>query len=132
MIQHENELNQHSEGQEYLRICPSFLKRLYIVLKDINILVNEIERIGAEIRTNPSSLSDTPNFIINLNATTSHFDVATISSTKFNGNRVLKIRRKGSPKTTYINVTDNKLEPLSYSLIHPDGENGWGEEIRNL
>jgi len=82
--------------------------------------------------TNPIVLSDTPNFIINFNATTSRFDVATITSTEFDENRVLKIQRKCSPTTTNIHVADNKLEPLSYPLFFPYAENGWGEDVRNL
>ena len=82
MVAHGNELNQYSGGQENLRIYTNFLEQLYNELKDINILVNEIERIGGEIATNPNLHSDTPNFILNLNATTSHFDVAAISSTE--------------------------------------------------
>ena len=49
MVDHGNELNQYAGGQDNLRIYTNFLELLYIELKDINILVNEIERIGNEI-----------------------------------------------------------------------------------
>ena len=97
--------------------------------KELQHLVNEIEFIGREI-SNQVLHCDTPNFMLDLNATTSHFDVASISSTEFSENRVLKIKRKGNPTTSTIQVTDNKLEPLSYPLLFPNGENGWGENIR--
>jgi len=129
MVQHGNELNTYAAGPENLRIYSNFLELLYIELKETNILVNEIEYIGKAI-SNENLLGDTPNLILNLNATTSHFDVAAISSTEFDGNRILKIRRKGSQTTTNIQVTDSKLEPLSYPLFFPYGENGWGDNIR--
>jgi len=130
MLQHGNDLNNFASSQENLRIYPNFLQLLYNELKDINILVNEVDRIGRDISTNEHVLGDTPNYIVNLNATTSHFDVAAISSMESNGERILKIRRKGSQLTTNIHVTDSKLEPLSYPLFFPYGENGWGENIR--
>jgi len=129
MVKHGNELNNYAAGHDNLRIYSNFLELLYIELKETNILVNEIEYIGKAI-SNENLLGDTPNLILNLNATTSHFDVAAISSTEFDGNRILKIRRKGSQTTTNIQVTDSKLEPLSYPLFFPYGENGWGDNIR--
>jgi hypothetical protein len=132
MIKHGNELNNNQVRQDNLRIYSSFLQQIYIELKNINILVSEVEKIGNEISTNVHLLGDTNNFILDLNATTSHFDVAAISSTESSGNRVLKIRRKGNQITSNIQLTDSKLEPLSYPLLFPYGENGWGENIRKL
>jgi len=129
-VKHGNELNQYGGGEQNLRIYTNFLELLYIELKSVNILVNEIETIGKEISDNEYSLGDTPNFILSLNARTSHFDIASISSTEASANRILKIRRKGSSTTTTIQVTDCKLEPLSYPLLFPFGENGWGDNIR--
>ena len=128
LLQHGNQLNQYATGQENQRIYTNFLQLLYNEQKDNNVLVNEIDYIGREI-SNQISHQDTPNFIIDLNATTSHFDVASISSTDFAGNRILKIRRKGSQLSSTIQVTDAKLEPLSYPLFFPYGEDGWGEKI---
>jgi len=130
MINHGNELNQYSGRQDSLRIYINFLQLLYAELKVINVLVNEVQKIGNEISTNQYLMGDTTNLILNLNATTSHFDVAAISSTESSGNRVLKIRRKGNQRTSDIQVTDSKLEPLSYPLLFPYGENGWGDNIR--
>ena len=58
--------------------------------------------------------------------------MAAISSIDVPGNRILKTHRKGSTDTNTIHTTDNKLEPLSYPLLFPYGEDGWGESIRKI
>lgn len=130
MIEHGNRLNQsNTEGLTYERIIPNFLKSIFNELQQINILVNEIENIGLRSRQSEFN-NNNHNMIVEINARTSHFDVAAITSDDVTGNRTLTIRRKGSNQTSTISTTDSKLEPLSYPLLFPFGEDGWGDKIR--
>jgi len=128
MIAHGNRLNQsNTEGVTYERIIPDYLTTLYTKLQRIKILVREIENIGICSNTQQMT-NNTHNMIVELNSRTSHFDVAAITSDDVTGNRALKIRRKGSNHTSNIATTDSKLEPLSYPLLLPFGEDGWGKK----
>jgi len=130
MIEHGNKLNgSNSSGAFYERIIPHFLQLIYKELQEKNTLVQEIESIGLFSRSQEININR-HNMFVELNARTSHFDVAAITSDDIRGNRTLTITRKGSNQTSTIATTDNKLEPLSYPLLFPYGEDGWGESIR--
>jgi len=130
LLGHGDKLNIGPTGQvEYKRIYPEYLHTLFLELQQINVLVQEIERIGL-FSLNPNTDITSPNILVDLNTRTSYFDVAAITSNTVIGNRILTIRRKGSTSTSTIGTTDSKLEPLSYPLLFPFGEDGWGEQIR--
>jgi len=130
LLSHGEKLNVGISGEESARrIYPNFLRTLFLELQDINILVQEIERIGY-FSLDPNTDITSQNILVELNTRTSHFDVAAITSNDVTGNRILTIRRKGSNSTSFIGTTDSKLEPISYPLLFPYGEDGWGEIIR--
>jgi len=130
MMNHGNKLNQSNvDGLAYERIIPEYLQLIYNELQQLNLLVHEIEGIGRFSRSHEND-NNRHNMLVELNSRTSHFDVAAITSDNMNGNRILTITRKGNNEKNTISTTDNKLEPLSYPLLFPYGEDGWGESIR--
>jgi len=130
LLGHGDKLNVGPTGDiEYKRIYPEYLRTLFLELQHINVLVQEVERIG-QFSLNPNTDITSSNILVDLNTRTSYFDVAAITSNDVKGNRILTIRRKGSTTTSTIGTTDSKLEPLSYPLLFPYGEDGWGEHIR--
>ena len=131
LMNHSDILNQNYESDGNRRIYPEFLQMLFSELQQNNILVEDIEMIG-RISNSFTPLTNSTNIVSHLITLTSHFDVAAISSIDVPGNRILKIHRKGSTDTNTIHTTDNKLEPLSYPLLFPYGEDGWGESIRKI
>jgi len=128
LIAHGDRLNKNITNNIRKRVFPEFLQSLFTELQSINILAQEIEMIGTI--TKHGGTDREPNILVELNTATSHFDVAAISSNEFKGNRILTIKRKGSQSTNTIQITDSKMEPLSYPLLFPYGEDGWGENIR--
>mgnify|MGYP000287582537 CR=1 FL=1 len=99
LLSHGDKLNSRSDtGNEFKRIYPEYLQSLFSELKEINILVQEIERIGY-FSLNPNTDITSTNMLVELNSKTAHFDVAAITSSDVTGNRVLTIRRKGSLST---------------------------------
>jgi len=129
MMAHADRLNINITRNNKKRVIPEFLESLFIEMQEKNILAQEVEMIG-NITKHCHTQNENQNILVELNTATSHFDVAAISSDVFGGNRVLTIRRKGSLQTNTIHTTDSKLEPLSYPLLFPYGEDGWGEHIR--
>ena len=65
-----------------------------------------------------------------MNSLVQDFDVAAFTSNDVRENRVKIITRKNQTFTTTIQCTDSKLEPISYPLLFPRGEDGWGAAIR--
>jgi hypothetical protein len=64
-----------------------------------------------------------------INVRTSVFDIAAITSDATTGERILTYKLKNCNKASYISHCSKYLEPLSYPLLFPYGENGWSIDI---
>ena len=96
-------------------------------LREENRLVEQFEFIGEVERKGNHEITElSPQF----NIATQDFDVSFITSDNVLGNRILKVQRTGSKNSTNIDTFDSLFEPLSYPLLFPNGQDGWGEKVR--
>ena len=124
--QHGASMNKESKFGEHVK--SSFLQQLFEELKCSNYLVQDCEQIGQELtRLNPTAdQSSARQVMAQLNTLTSALDVAAITSDRTTGERTLTYKLKGNNKATCIPSSHSLMEPLSYPLLFPNGEDGWG------
>lgn len=105
------------------------LMRIFQELKEVNDLVRQLQQIGRLANFNVNQQNE-KNVIAQMNSSVQDFDVAAFTSDDLRGNRVMIITRKNQSFSNTIECTDSKLEPISYPLLFPRGEDGWGASIR--
>jgi len=110
-------------------VIEHLLLSIFNELKEVNELVRQLQQIGRLANFNASNHNER-SVIAQINSTTQDFDVAAFTSNDIRGNRVMTITRKNQTFSTNIQCTDSKLEPISYPLLFPRGEDGWGASIR--
>jgi len=64
--------------------------------------------------------------VATLNVTTEAVDISSIPSDNLTGERIIQVVRKGSNYSTSIHHSDCLFDPLSYPILFPHGEEGWG------
>ena len=126
---HGASMNKESKFGEHVKA--SYLGRLFDELKQSNYLVQDCEQIGQEVtRLDPTADQRSVREVIaQLNTLTSAFDVAAITSDRTTGERTLTYKLKGHNKATCIPSSHRLMEPLSYPLLFPNGEDGWDASI---
>ena len=127
--QHGESLNKDSKFGEHVK--SNYLQRLFEELKCSNYLMQDCEQIGQEV-TKLNIAADPIRIrkvMAQLNTLTSAFDVAAITSDRTTGERTITYKLKGNCKATCIPSSHRLMEPLSYPLLFPSGEDGWSASI---
>jgi hypothetical protein len=108
-----------------------FLKQLYSELLQSNYFVQDCELVGSTIAANSATTSYAADIELraSINIKTNVFDIAAITSDTTTGERILTYQLKDCNKASYIPSTSAYLEPLSYPLLFPYGEDGWCIDI---
>ncbi|KAJ1400064.1 hypothetical protein B484DRAFT_471263, partial [Ochromonadaceae sp. CCMP2298] len=128
---HENTITSPGSRQR-ANLQSHFLKRLYTELLQCNYFVQDCELVGS---TMGAAISATPSFQADaelrasINIQTNVFDIAAITSDVTTGERILTYKLKHCAKARCIPSTSTYLEPLSYPLLFPYGEDGWSIDI---
>ena len=116
-------LNKRDEsGQiKHYRFYKDIAASIYTELKENNYLVQDCVAIGEHVRQEAT---------LTINLRTSAFDVATIISEESDRpNRVVVFKLKNERSLRSISMTSALVEPLSYPLFFPFGEDGWSTDI---
>lgn len=113
------------------RIIEHLLLSIFEELKEVNDLVRQLQQIGrlSNLQVNQENER---NVIAIMNSSVQDFDLAAFITDDLRGNRIMIITRKNLNFSTNIQCTDCKLEPISYPLLFPRGEDGWGASIRAI
>jgi hypothetical protein len=129
-MDHENTITSPTSRQQ-ANLQTHFLKKLYAELLDCNYFVQDCELVGSAIadHTVPASYHADIQLRADINIKTNVFDIAAITSDATTGERILTYKLKTCTKASYIPSTSGYLEPLSYPLLFPYGENGWSTDI---
>lgn len=113
----------------------NILAEIFKLLNGINSFCQECRQIGtlADITAyaheyDRDIYASIEEMTTDINVVTHHLDVSAIVSDKLDGQHVLQIHKKNSTKTTSIHAGDSQYEPLSYPILFPYGENGWGTD----
>ncbi|KAJ1398675.1 hypothetical protein B484DRAFT_484083, partial [Ochromonadaceae sp. CCMP2298] len=128
--QHENSIaNPTSRRQANLQA--HFLRQLYSELLQCNYFVQDCELVGSTIGdlAAPASYEADIELVASINIKTNVFDIAAITSDTTTGERILTYKLKECAAACCIPSTSAYLEPLSYPLLFPYGEDGWCTDI---
>ena len=125
LYEHGASLNKITQNRgEHIKA--TYLQRISNELKEVNLLVQECEHIGHTL-SNIGQAQSVTTVVAELNTRTSAFDVAAVTSDRTTGDRTLTYKLKGNFKATTIPTSHHLLEPLSYPILFPFGEDGWGQ-----
>jgi hypothetical protein len=102
---------------------------IYDCLRSINHLCQEFRYIGSSIDREYPWTENVKEMVAELNVNTHAVDISSITSDNLTGERIIQVVRKGCEHTTSIHHTDTLFEPLSYPILFPYGEEGWGEYL---
>jgi hypothetical protein len=130
IAEHENSIISPTSRRQ-ANLQTHFLQKLYTELLECNYFVQDCELVGSAIahHSAPPSYSADIQLRANINIKTNVFDIAAITSDANTGERILTYKLKTCNKAKYIPSTSEFLEPLSYPLLFPYGENGWSTDI---
>jgi hypothetical protein len=109
----------------------AILLNIFTELKLVNPLVQDCLQIGRLAGQGTLERETIPTMIATMNASTCAFDVAAISSDTTTGDRILTYKLKSTDKARSIPLHHKLWEALSYPLLFPFGEDGWGKDIRS-
>jgi hypothetical protein len=126
LFEHSHGLN---SGRQAFRVEDEFLHRIYREQQQCNRIIQDCEQIGTLCRT--TAYGNMTELQASINVSTCIFDVAAITPCGNSGELTLTIQLKGETHTRTIKSTSEWLEPLSYPLLFPHGENGWDKKIKD-
>ena len=111
------------------------LKTLYHEQQAYNHFVQDCELVGDEMKRvsadfDIQNAEEITRLKAVINVKTCSFDIAAITSDTTTGDRIITYKLKNCSKAQCIPSTHNCFEPLSYPLLFPRGEPGWGVEIK--
>lgn len=121
--------------QRHMKMKAAYLKTLYDEQKLTNQLVIDCELVGNVVNEADLTAEDVADAnavtVVKaiINTKTCAFDVAAITSDATTGDRIVTYKLKSCDKASYIPSTHELFEPLSYLLLFPCGERGWGSDI---
>jgi hypothetical protein len=122
MFQAEDAVVAHTDGcLDEEKLIP-----IYNSLRKMNPLCQEFNYIGSTIAERFPWTQNLDELVATLNVSTEAVDISSITSDNLTGERIIQVVRKGSEHSTTIHHSDCLFEPLSYPILFPYGEEGWG------
>ena len=123
-----DQLSALATSPQATNVNSELLSSIITGLLEVNKYCKELRMLGVEARQNEN---ENNTFISTMPRQGEHFTVCSVMNNRQSGSMVMQIETQDTHEISNVSMDSPLVEPLSYPLLYPYGEQGWTNKYKN-